>query len=121
MTKYISEHPELSLSQEFSYRVLDDVKVKGKKQAVELIEILDQPLPQDTIQEFEEARQLYRTQKWNEAIQALKAVSQKIAKALGKSPEFEDGPCETYLERCQKFLVSPPASDWDGSWEMESK
>ncbi len=121
MTKYISEHPELSLSHEFSYRVLDDVKVKGKKQAVELIEILDQPLPQDTIQEFEEARQLYRNQKWNESIQALKAVSQKIAKALGKSPEFEDGPCETYLERCQKFLVSPPASDWDGSWEMESK
>jgi hypothetical protein len=98
------------------HRVLDDVKVKGKKNAVELIQVLDRDLDADGLKLFEEGRRLYRAQKWDEAITKLQESNAKLA-ASGEN----DGPCEVYLERCRDFKVTPPAPDWDGSWEMHSK
>src|SRR5690606_25813258 len=41
------------------HRVLDEVKVKGKNEAVELIQVLDGPLPGEGLKLFDEARALY--------------------------------------------------------------
>jgi adenylate cyclase len=99
------------------HRILDDVKVKGKKNAVELIELNPVEYNAEGMKLFKEARVLYHAQKWDEAIAKFEAADRLLA----KSSDTHDGPCETYLERCKNFKEVPPASDWDGSWKMETK
>lgn len=100
-----------------AHRVLDFVKVKGKQQAVELLEVIDRDLPEASLRKFEQARVLYTQQKWDDAIKLFK----ETADELQVSPDELDGPSVMYLERCEMFKQTPPASDWDGSWEMTSK
>lgn len=100
-----------------AYRVLDSVKVKGKKQAVELLEIFYESLPAEGLRVFEEARELYLKQQWDAAIQKFFAAEKLLIKNMVK----RDGPCAMYIERCEHFKLEPPAKDWDGSWEMLSK
>ncbi len=113
MKNNLESNSSLMPEQSFNYRVLDDVKVKGKKQAVELIEILERPLSSEGVNFFQEGRRCYRVQHWDEAIQWFEKAQGLLS--------AEDGPCAVYLDRCRTFQKHPPASDWDGSWEMESK
>ena len=99
------------------HRTLDFVKVKGKKKAVELIQVFDRPYSAEGLKLFEEARQLYSKQQWDKAVEAFNASN----KILQLSPEIPDGPSLVYVERCTEFKQNPPAADWDGSWEMHSK
>jgi adenylate cyclase len=99
-------------------RTLDFVKVKGKKQAVELIEIFERPHSEEGCRAFEEARVLYTQQKWTAAIEKFREA---ISIFQAKDAIQEDGPSIMYIQRCEEFMKEPPASDWDGSWEMHSK
>jgi adenylate cyclase len=99
-------------------RTLDFVKVKGKKQAVELIEIFEKERSATGKQQFEEARFLYTQQKWDEAIAQFQKAIQTFKDQDGIE---DDGPSLMYIERCLEFKNNPPAPDWDGSWEMHSK
>jgi adenylate cyclase len=99
------------------HRVLDFVKVKGKKTAVELIQIMDRPASGEGQKLFAEAVELYRAQRWDEATLRFEQASPHFSPPEGKM----DGPCEVYIERCQDFKKAPPAPGWDGSWEMTSK
>lgn len=99
------------------HRVLDFVKVKGKKKAVELIQVLEREYSADGLKLFEEARQLYNKQQWDQAIEKFTQANE----VLKPAPDQMDGPCEMYLERCKEFKINPPAADWDGSWVMTSK
>ena len=98
------------------HRVLDFVKVKGKKKAVELIQVIEKDFPAEGLKIFEEARVLYTQQRWDESIAKFTE-----ANALLKLTDPDDGPSIMYIERCQEFKLNPPAADWDGSWEMHSK
>jgi adenylate cyclase len=94
-------------------RTLDHVKVKGKKNAVELIQLCEAPLKPEGLMLFEEGKKLYGQRQWDQAIATFKNANE----LLGGS----DGPCRVYLERCEDFKKAPPEPDWDGSWEMHSK
>ncbi len=100
-----------------AHRVLDRVKVKGKKTVVELIQILDEPYPKDSLELFEQGRHLYSDRNWNEAIQKFRLAKKEILTVIG----IHDEPCEIYINRCEVFQNNPPAESWDGSWEMDSK
>lgn len=100
-----------------AHRVLDHVKVKGKKKAVELIQVLDRPMPDSGLALFAEGRSLYAAQSWDAAIAKFREASA----LLSVSPEDRDGPCDIFIGRCEDFKAAPPAPDWDGSWEMTSK
>lgn len=100
-----------------AHRTLDFVKVKGKKQAVELIQVFEGEMKPDGLALFEEGRQLYASQKWDEAIEKFK----KANDILRTSPDGQDDPSMMYVERCEEFKKNPPSADWDGSWEMHSK
>ena len=100
-----------------SHRVLDHVKVKGKKNAVELIELLDKEYPPEGLGEFQAGRDSYRACQWDEAVLHFQNANRLISQAFG----VNDGPSEVYLERCEFFKKSPPEPGWDGSWEMDSK
>lgn len=95
------------------HRTLDLVKVKGRSQAVELIQIIEGELSTESLTRFEQGRRLYLAQKWDEAIQEFQK-----ANGLVKSG---DESCKMYIERCEEFKKSPPGLDWDGTWEMHSK
>lgn len=102
------------------HRVLDFVKVKGKRNAVELIQVLDQEITEEGLRVFEEARLFYRHQKWDQAIDLFKKANELIVGEAAKLGEM-DGACAMYVERCEKLKVTPPGSDWDGTWEMDTK
>ena len=97
-------------------RTLDSVKVKGKKSAVELIQVFHTDMNAEGLKLFEEARELYIRKQWDEAISKFMAASEKL-----KTGDHNDGPSEMYVDRCKEFKKNPPEADWDGSWEMTSK
>ncbi len=98
------------------HRVLDFVKVKGKKVAVELIQVLDIEMPKDGLETFLNARELYAAKKWDEAIAKFE-ISAKTLALDGKEDEMS----HEFIERCREFKVNPPAADWDGAWVMTTK
>jgi adenylate cyclase len=99
------------------HRLLDDVKVKGKKKSVELLQLLERELPAEGLKLFDQGRALYRKQQWKEAIECFQSANRLLAPNANQS----DGPCEVFIERCEMFQKEPPPADWDGSWEMDSK
>lgn len=99
------------------HRVLDFVKVKGKKNSVEILEVLYQTLPEAGLTSFQQARALYLEQNWDQAIQKFEEANQIIRQITGQ----EDGPSRKFLQRCKEFKVQPPLQDWDGTWESVTK
>ena len=99
------------------HRTLDHVKVKGKKNVVELIQVLEQDYCQPGLDSFEKGRQLYTAQKWDSASEKFKEASELFRSVN----HLEDETCQVYLYRCATFKETPPNADWDGSWEMVSK
>lgn len=99
------------------HRILGRVKVKGKKTAVELIQVLDHELPPQGHELYEKARALYEKREWEQAMTAFQQANQIMKSTRGS----DDGPCQWFIERLEGFRQNPPNSDWDGSWEMTSK
>jgi adenylate cyclase len=101
----------------FHARFLDLVAVKGKKEPVEVFEILDADrLPGihagPALRAYDEGIELYRERDW------LGAAA-KFQEALRLSPD--DGPSAVYLKRCEDLLHDPPPVDWDGVYVMTRK
>lgn len=101
----------------FVFRYLDKVAVKGKTQGVEIYELvgvkpLDNNGTQELMSSFAKGVELYKNQKWDEAIEFFQDLS-------GKYPE--DGPIKLYLERCEELKNNPPAEDWDGVYRLTTK
>jgi adenylate cyclase len=98
-------------------RELDLLRVKGKDKPVRVYEPLamNDALPDDWeawIARYEEALELYRSRRFEEATEAFEEVI-----AL----RGHDGPSRVYLERCAQYRVDPPPEDWDGVYVMTSK
>jgi adenylate cyclase len=101
----------------FHERFLDLVAVKGKREPVEVFEILDaERVPGmhtgPALAAYDEGVQLYRERDW------LGAAA-KFQEALRLSPD--DGPAAVYLRRCEDLLHDPPPVDWDGVYVMTRK
>ncbi len=116
-TRFTLDSIQKSNHEVLPHRVLDEVKVKGKKIAVELVQLFEKEYSAEGLKLFAEGRGFYRLRKWTEAIQTFEAANRLLA----SNQEVPDGPCEIYLDRCRHYQESPPALDWDGSFEMESK
>lgn len=113
----VSGETALLLNQEFVLRELDRVKVKGKEEAVTIFELqgLDGqvPGPQREVNEhFRQGLYCYRQMAWDEA----EAMFRK-----GLAIVADDGPCLTFIERCQVLKESPPAPDWEGVFQHLKK
>lgn len=100
----------------FLFRELDLVRVKGKEKPVAIYELMDF-LPGDTAKKelanyFSEALSLYKSRRFEDAKAKLDAI-------LNKFPE--DGPSVLYAQRCADYLKLPPLSDWDGVYVAKTK
>jgi len=99
----------------FLLRELDVVRVKGKKQAVSVYELLGRagvrlPAGQESaVALYAGALEAYRHQRWDEALAIFE-------QALAMWPD--DGPSRTMAQRCRTYRRTPPAETWDGAFEQ---
>ena len=102
----------------YRLRDIDLVVVKGKTQPVRVFEILDFhdavsfPNLMDVVNHFGEGMADYRQGRFDRAIQ-------RFERCLQLNPD--DGLSQTYIDRCQALLASPPADGWNGVWVMQNK
>ena len=102
----------------YDYRIVDTVKVKGKKEPVTVIEILNGnskriiDLKLSTKQNFEFGTALYQEKDFKEAKNCLKKV-------LEKDPA--DKAAEIYLKRSEYFEIHGITPEWEGIASIESK
>jgi class 3 adenylate cyclase len=98
-------------------RELDRLRVKGKKEAVRVLEVmgLAGEVPDERLRLrdlFVAALERYRSGAFQEALTGFR-------RCLEVNPK--DGPARTFEKRCLVYLETPPESVWDGVWEMKSK
>lgn len=98
------------------YRRIDNVKVKGKNEAVAIVEPIAPE--RETVEflreldEYHSAYGLYLSQKWNEAEAAFLAL---------KNKNDTDILYDEYLERIKSLREQELPVDWDGSYTHTSK
>ena len=102
----------------FVFREVDQVRVKGKQEAVAVYELVCgkhdrlEPSKKEALARFAEGLAAYRARAFVRARELFEA-------ALRASPG--DGPSEAFRERCIEFAVHPPPKDWDGANSLDSK
>jgi adenylate cyclase len=113
---------EMAGKDKFEWRYIDKVKVMGKQEAVEAVEImaLKGQLPDNLVKMksiYDAGMELYRQQKWDAGIEKFK-TSEALEEVFPKRPT---NPSRIYIERCEYFEANPPGPDWDGSWTLTAK
>ena len=104
----IGESTQQELGDELSTRLVDLVRVKGKKKPVRVYEVLGEKGLSLTQSQEDFARGLsyYRELSFDKAAGIFAASAQS------------DYLCRIFLERCNHFMTSPPPEGWDGSWQQ---
>ncbi len=104
----VSQSTQNAAQEDYFFRVLDLIRVKGKKEPVAIYELVG---PRDGreaprfVTLAEEAFRAYRQRDFEGAVRLLEQV-------LEEKPE--DAPAQLLKERCRDFLQEPPPEDWDG-------
>lgn len=99
----------------FVFRFLDTIRVKGKKKAGRIYELVDlkEEIDKEKILillDFQKALELYTKKSFKEAWMYFS----RLAKSW-------DWPSKTYKERCDFYIQNPPEENWDGVWELREK
>ncbi len=98
-------------------RPLDLIKVVGKNQAVEIIEVFPSPFPSEALKTYAAARVLYLERKFSDAASLFLLTNNTVERERG----HPDLASLAYIERCTVFEHYPPPDDWDGSFERRTK
>lgn len=98
-------------------RELDTIRVVGKNDPVRVYQLLERKNQTDgkladLVEQYEKALARYKAREYPAAVTEFKACLEIVS---------DDGPSLTYLKRCEQFIESPPASDWDGVFTLEEK
>ncbi|TNE87221.1 MAG: hypothetical protein EP330_19040 [Deltaproteobacteria bacterium] len=93
-------------------RVVDAVRVKGKRKPIRVYEIVGEPEEVDgaalaELEAHSQAFEAYQAREFTLARQRFEALSSPAARVLA--------------ERCASFEASPPPDDWDGTWVLRTK
>jgi adenylate cyclase len=107
---------------DFEWRMIDKVKLVGKAEPVETVEIMAQKgqLPPERVHMralYHRGLEFYQQQRWDKAIVQF-TESEKLEEVFPQRPTT---PSRMYIERCKLFKANPPGPDWDGSWTLTSK
>ncbi|MBI3755050.1 MAG: adenylate/guanylate cyclase domain-containing protein [Deltaproteobacteria bacterium] len=112
----VNESTQKLAQNDFLFRELDLVRVKGKEKPVAIYELIDF-LPADTAKtelasSFLDALNSYKNRSFEEARVKFSAILNKF---------HEDGPAKLYVQRCTDYLTSPPSPDWNGVYIAKAK
>lgn len=112
----VTESTQKLAKNDFLFRELDVVRVKGKGKPVSIFELMDfsdcDAAKKDLASSFSKALSLYKSRRFEDAKTMFDAI-------LNKFPE--DGPAKLYIERCTDYIKSPPPSEWDGVYIAKTK
>jgi len=112
----ISEFTFRKVSDAFTCREIDWVRVKGKTKPVKIYELIKEgKLTGEDLKHLEtynQAYSLYRSQNFIDS-------QELFSRALDLKPE--DQVSQMFITRCQNYIEVPPDSDWDGVFEMKTK
>ncbi len=118
----VAENTYKAVSNDFEWRFLDNVKVKGKSKPVRVFELISNKDKLDEknaklLSSFNQGIKNYENKKWSLAL-----------KDFENSQKFEDmfigrptNPSLIYIKRCKYFIDNPPKKDWDGIWTLNIK
>lgn len=97
----------------FLFRPLDSVRVKGKEDSVDILELVSfgQAKEPEWVHAFRTGLEHYRKGEWDDAESAFGAC-------LTLKPG--DGPSQVFRERIRDFRIVAP-DEWRGVWKLESK
>lgn len=114
----VSEQMIENVKDQFHYRFLDYITVKGKSNFLKIYELIDEKTKDlsydlSEYQEyFEKAFYAYQKLDWPTAI--------KLFEQCGRI-KLGDKVARIFIERCQLLMKTPPAMDWDGVWRLTEK
>lgn len=113
----VSEFTYRHVKDEFKFRELDLVQVKGKEKAVKIYELLrkeDMPLKGEELFliHYKEGLKRYRNREWTKAIEEFDATLKAFP---------DDATSRLYIKRCEAFQEAPPPEDWDGVYRFKEK
>lgn len=112
----VTESTQKLATNDFLFRELDVVRVKGKGKPVAIFELMDfsdsDASKKELASSFSKALSLYKSRRFEDAKTMFDVI-------LNKFPE--DGPTKLYIERCTDYIKSPPSSDWDGVYVAKTK
>src|SRR5215469_13975290 len=113
----VSEATIAALKSTIETREIDRLVALGQTRPQAVFEIMEKTgaltAAQTTLRDrYSEGLSAYRAQRWEDARNSLRA-------ALEIAPN--DGPSLALLKRIEDFQTSPPASNWDGVWQMDHK
>jgi adenylate cyclase len=113
---------QLAGPEDFAWRCIDKVRIVGRSEPVETVEIMapkgQLPPEQEQMRAmYHQGLELYRQQQWDEAL-AKFTESEKLEEMFPRRPTT---PSRVYIERCAFFKANPPGPDWDGAWTLTSK
>ena len=118
----VAENTYTKVKDQFEWRNLDYVQVKGKNVPVKVYELLAEKGKlegnyADIIGLYEEGLKCYYNQDWDKAL-----------KKFEQSKELEDmfptrptSPSHVYIMRCKHLKENPPGDNWDGVWKLTAK
>jgi adenylate cyclase len=111
---------------EFLIREIDNLRVVGKSEPVTTYEIVGLADKATDVEKklaplFNQGRQLYRTQKWDEAIAVFKETLELEYLRYPELKGKKTNPSEIYLKRCEEFKEVPPPPNWDGVYTLTEK
>ncbi len=102
----------------YNYRFIDIVKVKGKKEAVYIFEVLDGESEESKIlkiktkNQFGKALQYYKSQQFEKALKIFFEV-------FSENPS--DKAAYIYIQRCKKLIQDGVPENWDGIERIDAK
>jgi adenylate cyclase len=116
ITEYTKDAISEELSKEFTFRILDKVRVKGKELPVILWEVLhdahDFKKDPESLEKYTEAFFAYQQKEFQRAINLLSPLVEKYP---------NDKSSKRVHDTCLNFLENDPGNDWDGVYTHTSK
>jgi adenylate cyclase len=108
----VSGSVEREAREHFLFRRVDRVAVKGKREGVEIFELLgrrDTAVPRpEVVVRYERALDAYFARRFDDALAILDGCG-------------DDAPSRVLAERCRRFRAEGPPSDWDGIYVAKEK
>jgi adenylate cyclase len=111
----VSESVKELTEDEFIYRSIDLVTVKGKTEPTEIFSAIGRRgkmLTPKWLDKYEYGIKMYREGNFEEALKGFKRCEEDLQ---------DDGLVQLYVERCQELIDDPPGDDWSPVLGLTSK